>query len=263
MSNIHGLSSLNKPRNQDYSLDGEGNNRYVGGVNNGGGGSGLEVEPGPYRNNLLDSIRSQANPTLSTRSEQRRTVTMYRNGFTVDSGPFRRLDDPSNAPFLTDLAKGRTPKELEAGKQKGEEDRVIKIGLLDKRFEDYEDQNKKNDSFESFSGIGTNLGCSTISSSNTGVITSGTIFPNTFPFDENRPFTSIQVRLINGDRLVKRLNVDNPVSVLVEHVIQAMGDNDHRPFVLISGFPPRLLTEFGKTVEESHLKGAQVTQRAV
>jgi len=263
MSNIHGFSSLNIPQNQNYSLNNEGNNRYVGGVNSGGGGSGLEIEPLPYHNNILDSIRSQANPTLSSTSEQRCTVTMYRNGFTVDNGPFRRLDDPSNAPFLTDLSKGRTPKELEADIQKGGEDRVITIGLLDKRFEDYENQNKSNDSFQTFSGIGTSLGHSNISSSNTGVITPGTTSPTTFPFDENRPYTSIQVRLMNGNRLVKRVNVDNPVSVLVEYVIQAMGDDDLRPFVLISGFPPRILTQFGKTVEESQLKGAQVTQRAV
>jgi len=263
MSNIHGFSSLSIPGNRIYSLDDETNNRYVGGVNSRGGGSGLEVEPESYRNNVLDSIRSQAKPTLSDTSEQYRTVTMYRNGFTVDSGPFRRLDDPSNAPFLIDLAKGRTPKELEANIKKGEEDKVIKIGLIDKRFEDYDDQNNKHDSFQSFSGIGTSLGCSTISSSNTGVITPGTTYPTTSPLDENRPFTSIQVRLMNGNRLVKRVNVDNPVSVLVEYVIQATGNDVRRPFVLTCGFPPRVLTEFGQTIEESQLKGSQVTQRAV
>lgn len=28
------------------------------------------------------------------------TITFWRNGFTVDDGPLRRLDDPANAPFL-------------------------------------------------------------------------------------------------------------------------------------------------------------------
>lgn len=28
------------------------------------------------------------------------TVTFWRNGFSVDDGPLRRLDDPENAPFL-------------------------------------------------------------------------------------------------------------------------------------------------------------------
>lgn len=28
------------------------------------------------------------------------TVTFWRNGFSVDDGPLRRLDDPENAPFI-------------------------------------------------------------------------------------------------------------------------------------------------------------------
>lgn len=28
------------------------------------------------------------------------TITFWRNGFSVDDGPLRRLDDPENAPFL-------------------------------------------------------------------------------------------------------------------------------------------------------------------
>lgn len=35
-----------------------------------------------------------------------RTITMYIGGFTVDDGPFRRLDDPANKEFLKDLANG-------------------------------------------------------------------------------------------------------------------------------------------------------------
>ncbi len=38
-----------------------------------------------------------------------RTITMYIGGFTVDDGPFRRLDDPANKDFLKDLANGCVP----------------------------------------------------------------------------------------------------------------------------------------------------------
>ncbi len=34
------------------------------------------------------------------------TITMYQSGFTVDDGPYRRLDDPENAPFLENLTSG-------------------------------------------------------------------------------------------------------------------------------------------------------------
>lgn len=37
---------------------------------------------------------------------------MYKSGFQVDDGPYRRLDDPENADFLRAMATGRVPKEL-------------------------------------------------------------------------------------------------------------------------------------------------------
>ncbi|CAN0496349.1 unnamed protein product, partial [Hapterophycus canaliculatus] len=39
-------------------------------------------------------------------TERTITITMYNGGFTVDEGPFRRLDDPANKDFLKDLASG-------------------------------------------------------------------------------------------------------------------------------------------------------------
>ena len=35
-----------------------------------------------------------------------RTITMYNGGFTVDDGPFRRLEDAKNKEFLKALAEG-------------------------------------------------------------------------------------------------------------------------------------------------------------
>jgi len=43
----------------------------------------------------------------------RRIITLYRSSFAVDNGPERRLDDPSNADFLRDMARGVVPRELQ------------------------------------------------------------------------------------------------------------------------------------------------------
>ncbi|XVE78420.1 hypothetical protein DITRI_Ditri13aG0143600 [Diplodiscus trichospermus] len=40
-------------------------------------------------------------------------VTFWRNGFTVDDGPLRHLDDPANASFLESVMSSRCPRELE------------------------------------------------------------------------------------------------------------------------------------------------------
>ncbi|CAM6088017.1 unnamed protein product [Calypogeia fissa] len=41
------------------------------------------------------------------------TITFWRNGFIVDYGPLRRLDDPANALFLASINKTEGPRELE------------------------------------------------------------------------------------------------------------------------------------------------------
>merc|ERR1711865_1229811 len=88
---------------------------------------------------------------------------MYRDGFLVDDGPYRRLDDPANAEFLRYLARGQTPRELlaassaEAAEGTGPRTGTgnITVGLVDKRKEDYVE------TFRSFSGGGATLGTST------------------------------------------------------------------------------------------------------
>lgn len=39
-------------------------------------------------------------------------VTLYRNGFTVNNGPFRDAEDPENAKFLSTLSDGYVPQEV-------------------------------------------------------------------------------------------------------------------------------------------------------
>jgi UBX domain-containing protein 1 len=39
-------------------------------------------------------------------SEVTRTVILYRNGFVVEDGPLRGLDDPVNIRFLEDMYRG-------------------------------------------------------------------------------------------------------------------------------------------------------------
>ena len=72
---------------------------------------------------------------------------MYRDGFVVDDGPYRRVDDPENADFLRSLAMGRTPRELA-------DEGNVTVNLVDKRSQEYVE------TFRSFSGAGASLGSS-------------------------------------------------------------------------------------------------------
>mmetsp|Transcript_15191 Transcript_15191/g.25744 ORF Transcript_15191/g.25744 Transcript_15191/m.25744 type:complete len:240 (-) Transcript_15191:167-886(-) len=238
MANVHGLFS--KKKDDEEEEDGN-NNRYVGGVDSRGGGSGLAVEP-----NEQDAVFGMAEAAGSGEERPRRTITMYRGGFVVDDGPYRRLDDPANGEFLRALATGRTPRELIEGADGGN----VTVGLVDKRQEDYVE------TFSSFSGAGNTLGASGAISED-GVIDPSSLLDAT-PVDESQPTTSIQVRLLNGQRRVIRINVDSTVAQLAAH----LRESSTQPFRLISGFPPKPITNVTQSIAEAGLKGAQVTQKA-
>ena len=221
--------------------------------------SGLAVEPNPAAGGAetrpRDSVfqlAEQAGPDEDTASEIRRTITMYREGFVIDDGPYRRLDDPANADFLRALAMGRTPAEL----VEGDDGNVVTVGLVDKRREDYVE------TFQSFSGAGATLGAST-------AVTGSSIDPTSLPeaqaLDASRPVTSIQIRLPNGKRHVLKVNLDVPVLQLAAQVAQLLEEDTTTTssFQLVAGFPPKPLEDFDSSVEAAGLKGAQVQVKKV
>lgn len=184
----------------------------------------------------------------------RRTITMYRDGFVVDDGPYRRLDDPANAAFLRALAVGRTPPELvddAAGGRPG----GITVGLVDRRSEEYVE------AFRSFSGAGNALGDGGAPTSGAGgddgVFDPASLPETPPPVDESRPTTSIAVRLPNGQRKVVRVNLGMTVSQLAAHIRPVLSEPT-APFRIVSGFPPKPLVDGTATVEGAGLKGAQV-----
>ncbi len=170
----------------------------------------------------------------------------YRDGFVVDDGPYRRLDDPSNGDFLRSLAMGRTPAEL-AG------DGDVVVGLIDKRHEEYVEK------FQSFSGEGNSLG-GTASASTDGAFDPASLPESPPPVDDHKPVTSIQIRLPNGSRRVVRINLSMTVGDLAAHLRSDAGSG---PFRLVAGFPPKPLTDASATVEGAGLKGAQVSLQKV
>lgn len=308
--NVHGLFS-----NKSDSDDEETDTRYVGGVSARGGGSGLAVEPNASDGeDLLSAIR--ANATQADGNENgsgnegasaggsgsgsgsgrpRRIITLYRSSFTVDNGPERRLDDPSNAEFLRDMARGVVPRELQedmaAGAGAGSGTGAgasgdATVGLVDKRQIEYGDDSARgggggggsssggsgfgfggrggNSEPAAFTGEGQSLGGSTIVAANGGIITptaTGTAIAELPPsVDESAPKTTIQVRLLCGKRLRIVINKSSKICVLVQH-INASGDAGEEPYVLSAGFPPKTLEDLEQTVDESGLAGSQVIQK--
>lgn len=175
----------------------------------------------------------------------------------MDDGPYRRLDDPNNREFLTSLAKGQTPREMFEDEVGRGADGDVVVGLIDKRTEDYVEP------FRSFSGAGQSLGSAAQSGSQ--AVDDGTVFDPSSLSDlpaaavNTSTTTAIQVRLINGQRRVVRLDVNASVQDLAASVRDAASG---RRFRLVSGFPPHPV-QSNATILEAGLKGAQVSMQSV
>ena len=243
--------------------------------------SGLAVQPNPdmeggaaaagpgglfgaIRSRAVDASSAGAGPDSAGAGAIRRRITMYRDGFTVDDGPFRRLDDPANGEFLRSLAAGRTPKEMGLDKDGNAIQGDVMVGLVDKRGEDYGGGEgggggSGGGGFAAFEGEGTSLGSSGTPAAEGGVITpDGTA---TAPaVDESQPTTSIQVRLANGKRLIVKVNQTATVGD-VAAAVNASGDAGDGPYTLNAGFPPRPVEDLTQTVVEAGLAGSVVNQK--
>lgn len=77
-------------------------------------------------------------------------ITLWANGFSVDDGELRTMDDPRNQQFLKEMQEGRVPSELQAGGGN------IDVELADKRGEEYAPPPKP--AYVAYAGEGQSVG---------------------------------------------------------------------------------------------------------
>ncbi|KAK7276531.1 hypothetical protein RIF29_17672 [Crotalaria pallida] len=191
------------------------------------------------------------------------TITFWRNGFSVNDGPLRGLNDPQNAPFLESIKKSECPKELEPA------DRRTSVHVnLKRRDENYPEPAKPRDL--PFRGVGRTIGSSS-SSNEAGGEPTQTIdgaHLNAAPVpamglvvDESKPLTSIQLRLSDGTRMVSRFNRHHTIRD-VRAFIDASRPGGARSYQLqIMGFPPKQLTDWDETIEQAGIANSVVIQK--
>eukprot|EP01091_Cochliopodium_minus_P021558 TRINITY_DN992_c0_g1_i1.p1 TRINITY_DN992_c0_g1~~TRINITY_DN992_c0_g1_i1.p1 ORF type:complete len:352 (-),score=134.86 TRINITY_DN992_c0_g1_i1:43-1098(-) len=175
-----------------------------------------------------------------------RVITLYKNGFTVDDGPLRSNQDPSNKEFLQDVSSGHVPRELEReARGKGE----LKVDMVDKRGEDYVPPVKK---LESFTGTGLTLGVTTTKITEVKDIK--------FTVDENQPFTEIRIRLGNGKTVVSKFNLTHTIGDIKNYVSE-ITNTPLFQFELMNSFPKEIFNDNNKTVKEAGLVKGNILQK--
>eukprot|EP00743_Colponemidia_sp_Colp-15_P001678 GILK01001834.1.p1 GENE.GILK01001834.1~~GILK01001834.1.p1 ORF type:complete len:256 (+),score=28.62 GILK01001834.1:32-769(+) len=220
-------------------------NSYTGGEK-----SGLAVEnPDDVTNRLVDRARrGVGSGEGSVSGGATRVITFWKNGFTVDDGPLRSVQDPANREFLEDATSGVVPRELEAAAQNN----PVNLELRDNREREYEPPPPP--SYVAYSGTGHSLRSSSSSSSANvkAVAKEPTV-------DESHPVTTIQFRFHNGQRATQKFNHTHTIQDLHNFVMARAPVSG--PYSLTAGFPPAPLTNVSQSLKDAGLLGTAVTQK--
>lgn len=208
----------------------------------------------------------ETTPRAPQRPESvRRTLTFWRDGFSVEDGPLYRYDDPENRDILQAIEGGRAPLSL-MNVQPGQTADVNVYKRLD---EDYVQPKPK---FVPFSGQGQRLGdASTVSttpasaSAPTPSASTSSSQPQaaTVNVDSAAPTTRLQIRLGDGTRLVSMFNHTHTVGDVYSFVNASHLGSRSRNYVLQTTFPNRELTDHSQNLKDAGLINAVVVQKWV
>eukprot|EP00252_Welwitschia_mirabilis_P010969 TRINITY_DN2469_c0_g2_i1.p1 TRINITY_DN2469_c0_g2~~TRINITY_DN2469_c0_g2_i1.p1 ORF type:complete len:252 (-),score=47.17 TRINITY_DN2469_c0_g2_i1:197-952(-) len=205
------------------------------------------------------SGRLLSGETVSTAPQRPQTVvhviTFWRNGFTVNNGPLRKLDDPENESFLESIRRSVCPIELQPADAKTQ----VQMRLARKD----EDCPVKAPAQVPFQGVGRILGSSSSSVPEPSIhAAASNSDPSVgFQVDESKPVTSIQIRLSDGTRMVGRFNYHHTVAD-IRAFINAVRPGGAAQYQLqVMGFPPRLVNDPGQSIESAQLINSVVIQK--
>lgn len=202
-------------------------------------------------------------PPARTPETVHRSLTFWRDGFSIEDGPLMRYDEPANQEILRAIQSGRAPTAL-MGVQQGQQADVHVFKRLD---EDYVPPKKK---FQPFSGSGNRLGSPTpevaaapipVAAPAAAPQASAAPAVSQVNVDSSQPATSLQIRLGDGTRLVSRFNHSHTVGDIYSFVNSASATSRSRGYVLQTTFPNKELTDKAQTVKDAGLVNAVVVQK--
>ncbi|KAF9466781.1 hypothetical protein BDZ94DRAFT_1306004 [Collybia nuda] len=205
-----------------------------------------------------------------------RTITFWRDGFTIEDGELLRYDDPSNDELLSQINAGQAPLsvlnvspgqpvELRVSKRTNEE-YVAPAGI------------------KAFFGSGNRLGApvpnvtaeaqansyadampgsfpTSVGSSSTPTAPPRESIATRFEVDQTLPTTSVQIRLADGTKMVCRMNLSHTVLDLRNFINASRPENLTRTYTIGTTFPNRTLEDNSATIEAAGLQNSVVVQR--
>ena len=251
MSNIHGIRSppVKKPAEleQAGSTSGTATIRPV-------GSSPLDA--------LVAAAKNQAASLRANEFPQEQApfrLTLYANGFLFDE-EFFDVKDPSNRALVEEMKEGSVPHELERRMMAKDRAAGIKrtsnvpVELVDKTQETYVPPKPKF-SFEKSQGQSLSVQKVVVQADWLKGLKGKAV-----EVDEKENTTTIQFILLDKSKVKQKFNPErHTVLDLFQHV--AFVSKVLGSFELISGFPPKPLTDPNLTIKAAGLAGASITQK--
>ncbi|KAF9159627.1 hypothetical protein DFQ26_006330 [Actinomortierella ambigua] len=222
-----------------------------------------------------DEIPSVVVPATESGEPQRleravRTLTFWRNGFSIEDGPLIAFNDPAGREILSAVDRGEAPLKV-MNVQPGQS---VDVRVARRESEDYVPPPKAPP--KPFEGTGNRLGglpsAGSSGSGNSGITpgsfpSSGGSNPTNVPaplrveVDPSLPTTSIQIRLADGSRMVAKFNHTHTVNDIRGYINASQVGEASRSYILQTTFPKTDLTDLSQTIKDAGLLNAVVLQR--
>lgn len=195
---------------------------------------------------------------LTQNTVVKRRLTFWRDGFSIEDGPLYRYDDPNNRELLAHINRGRAPLSI-MDVLPGQS---VDVSVEQRMQDDYVPPKKP---AEKFGGSGQRLGSiSAVVNTSVPIETTAIKAPlGEFKLDQNKPITSIQLRLADGTRLVAKFNHDHTINDLRNFVLNSRPNLAGRNFILQTLMPMRELSDPNMTLQQAEILNSVVVQRFV
>ncbi|KAM7263901.1 hypothetical protein ACFE04_001584 [Oxalis oulophora] len=181
-------------------------------------------------------------------------IVFWANGFTVNDGPLRRLDDPENAPFLESIRKSECPRELEPADKRS----TVHVNLIRREQNCPEPEN----THVPFQGVGRTLGSSSVPAAPEVSALNTAPTPSIgLVVDKTLPSTQIQLRLADGTRMVAHFNNHHTLNDIRGFINASRPGTATNYQLQLMGFPPKLLADPTQTIEQAGLANSVVIQK--
>ncbi|PYH78541.1 SEP-domain-containing protein [Aspergillus uvarum CBS 121591] len=209
-------------------------------------------------------IEAPSAPATQVPQRVQRTLHFWADGFSVDDGELYRSDDPRNAEILEGIRQGRAPLSI-MNVQSGQE--------VDVEINQHEEKYvKPKPKYKPFSGQGQRLGSPTPGVSTSAAApapapapapASQASEPPKPTVDESQPTITLQIRLGDGTRLTSRFNTTHTIGDVYEFVSASSPASQSRPWVLMTTFPSKDLTDKSAVLGEmaDFKRGGVVVQK--